>query len=541
MITATRTARASGWEPLRLPLFRDRWIASIVSNIGSWMQDTAGTWLMTALTASPLLIALMQTAASLPVLLLGFPAGATADIFDRRRLLIFWQAWMLGSVALLSVLTFAGALSPWTLLALTFLLNVGSAMNNPAWQAIVPELVPRSQLPDAISINSAGFNLARAVGPALGGLAVAAFASTSTGAGAVFLFNSLSFVAVIWVLYKWRRSPPFKSALPAERLFGSMRAGFRYIRYAPPLQAILLRAFVFTGFASAVWALLAVVAQQDLHQGAMGYGILNGCLGAGAVVGAASLPKLRHRLSADMIAACAAVVFSCTLIILAFERNLPLIVLSLLGAGAAWTSTTSTLNVAVQLSVPAWVQARALGTYQMIFWGGMATGSALWGFLAEHLSTSTALVSAAAGMLASLTLGLRFHLLRGTPPDLSPYELNRVAPQVVIEPHPDDGPVLITIEFRIRPEDYDEFTRAIHLRRNIRMRAGAIRWGVFQDVTDPGRITETFVVESWIEYLRTRERMTATDRAVREHVYSYHQGDTPPIVSHMIYAREITH
>src|SRR4029077_14775002 len=205
----------SGWAPLRRPLFRNRWIASLVSNLGSWMQDTAGTWLMTALTTSPLLIALMQTAASLPVLFLGLLAGATADIFDRRKLLIFWQAWMLGSVSVLAILTFVGYVSPWALLAFTFLLNIGSAMNNPAWQAIVPELVPRELIPDSVSLNAASNNLARAVGPALGGLMVAGFQRVHTGAGSVFALNALSFAGVIWVLVNWKRVPLFKSALPA--------------------------------------------------------------------------------------------------------------------------------------------------------------------------------------------------------------------------------------------------------------------------------------------------------------------------------------
>ena len=278
-------------------LFRNLWMAAIVSNVGGWMQDTAGAWLMTALTTSPLLIALMQTAASLPALFLAYPAGAAADIFDRRRLLLFWQSWMLASVAILAALTLAGIVSPATLLALTFLLNIGSALNNPAWQAIVPELVPRPELPDAIAMNSAGFNLARAAGPALGGLAVAAFATAARGAGVVFSLNAVSFLAVIAVLAAWQRTPPFKSALPAERLFGSMRSGARYLRHSPALQAVFLRAFVFTTFASAMWALLAVVARQDLHHGAMAYGILNGCLGVGAVLGAFTLPKLRRRCS----------------------------------------------------------------------------------------------------------------------------------------------------------------------------------------------------------------------------------------------------
>ncbi|HXR74925.1 MAG TPA: MFS transporter [Bryobacteraceae bacterium] len=536
---AQNADETSGWAPLRRPLFRNRWLASIVSSIGSWMQDTAGTWLMTSLTTSPLLIALVQTAASLPVLLLGLIAGATADIYDRRRLLIFWQTWMLAAVFLLSVLTVAGLISPGMLLSLTFLLNIGAAMTNPAWQAIVPELVPRSELADAIAINSAGFNLARALGPALGGLLVAAFVSTTTGAGTVFFLNSASFVAVIFVLYTWKRTPLFKSALPAERVFGSIRAGLRYLWHAPPLQAVLVRAFLFTGFVSAAWALLAVVAQQHLHQGAMGYGILNACMGAGAVIGAASLPKLRRRFEADHIVEVSSVVFAGTLFTLAFTQSISLIVLSLIAAGFAWTSTTSTFNVAVQLSVPAWVQARALGTYQMIFQGGMALGSAAWGFWAQHVSTSNALMASGIGLLISIVASRRFHLLKGELPDLNPYSLNRPAPQVVIEPRPEDGPVLITVEYRIRRTDYDDFTRAIHQLREVRMRDGAIRWGIYQDTAEPDRMTETFVVESWIEYLRQRERLTAADRLVRDRVWSFHTGASPPVTSHMIYARQI--
>jgi len=538
LTTTVETEKPSAWRTLRHPVFRNVWAASVVSTVGSWMQDTAGTWLMTSLTTSPLLIALMLTAAGLPILLLGYPAGVIADILDRRRLLIFWQAWMLATVAILSILTFAGIISPWTLLALTFLLNVGAAMNGPAWQAIVPELVPRQDLPNAIAVNSAGYNLARAVGPALGGLMVAAFVMVARGAGAVFLLNSLSFVAVIAVLYYWRSVPLYKSALPAERLSGALWSGLRYLRYTPDLRATFVRTFMFAGFASAVWALLAVVARQDLRQGAMAYGILNGCLGAGAVAGASYLPRLRQRLSADMIVACSSVVFAGTLATLAFERSVPLIVLALLAAGFAWTSALSTLNVTVQISTPHWVQARALGTYQMIFWGGVASGSAFWGFLAQHFSTPVALAAAAASALATLLVGRRFHLLQETPPDLSPGALSRGAPQLVVEPHPDAGPVLVTIEYDIRPEGYAAFTHAIHKVREMRMRNGAIRWGVFQDAQQPDRFVETFVVESWIDFLRQRERFSAPDRALRDYAWSFHRGATPPSVSYMLYARE---
>src|SRR5215510_7394463 len=307
----------SAWEPLRRPVFRDRLIASVISNTGSWMQDTAGTWLMTALTTSPLLIALMQTAATLPVLLFGLPAGAMADIFDRRRLLLFWAAWMLVVAALLSGLTVAGWIGPCLWLVLTCLLNVGAAMNGPTWQAIVPELVPREQLPIAIALNSAGFNLARAIGPALGGLTVAAFASVWLGAGLVFSLNSLSFIAVLVVIYRWRRTPFFRSALPAERLVGSIRAGVRYARFEPSVQGILIRAFMQTFCVSAMWGLLAVVARDDLQHGAMGYGILNGCIGLGAVLAAIWLPRVRQRFSADTIVSVAALVFATTLLVMA--------------------------------------------------------------------------------------------------------------------------------------------------------------------------------------------------------------------------------
>ena len=401
-----------------------------MSSVGTWMQDTAGTWLMTVLTTSPLLIALMQTAASLPVLLFGLLAGATADIFDRRKLLIFWQSWMLVAVAILAVLTFLGHVSPWALLAFTALLNVGSALNNPAWQAIVPELVPRELIPDTVALNAASNNLARAVGPALGGLMVAAFASVHNGAGSVFALNALSFGAVIYVLVNWKRTPLFKSALPSERIAGSIRGGLRYVRYSPPLQASLVRAFTFPFFVSAIWALLAVVAKNDLHRGAIGYGILNGALGVGAVVAATQVARLRQRVNADTILAVATVYEAFTLFVLAYVHTPWVVIPTLIGSGACWTATMSSINTSVQLAAPPWVTARALGTYLMTFQGGMAAGSVLWGFIAEHSSVSRALAASGAGMLVTLPLVARFRILHGALPDHSPYQFKRPAPEL---------------------------------------------------------------------------------------------------------------
>lgn len=504
------------------------------------MQDTAGTWLMAVLTTSPLLIALMQTAASLPVLLLGLLAGATADIYERRRLLLFWQAWMLVSVAVLAALTLAGVVSPVTLLLFTFLLNIGSAMNNPAWQAIVPELVPRSEIPNAVTLNAVSNNIARAVGPALGGLMVAWFVRADTGAGWVFILNSASYAGVIWILWKWKRTPLFKSALPAERIAGSVRSGLRYLRYSPALQAPLLRAFLFTFFVSAVWSLLAVVARQDLHQGALGYGILNGSLGVGAIIGATMLARIRRRVSSDTLLAWTSAYYVIALLVLAFVKIPAVVIFSLIVAGFAWTCNMSTLNVAVQLSVPAWVQARALGTYLMTFQGGLALGSVLWGAIAERYSTKTALICAAIGMLASLPFSLRQHLPQGEAPDHSPYRWKRPLPELAMPPDPEDGPVRISIDYNIPLENYAAFTHVVHQLEGVRLRDGAIRWGIYRDAADPQHMNETFLMESWLDYLRSRERMTAADQAIRARVTAMHQGEHPPQISHQVFVREIT-
>lgn len=540
------TETPSGFAPLHVPLFRDRWIASTISSLGTWMQDTAGAWFMTALTSSPLLIALMQTAASLPVLLFGLLAGATADIFDRRKLLIFWQTWMGVSVAILALLTFIGTISPWTLLAFTFLLNIGSAMNNPAWQAIVPELVPRPMIPDAVALNSASNNLARALGPALGGLMVAAFQRVATGAGSVFLLNAASFAAVIWVLLNWKRTALFKSALPAERVRASISSGLRYIRNAPDVQAPLLRAFVFTFFVSAIWSLLPLVALHILHQGALGYGFLNGSLGLGALLAATQLPRLRQLLPPDRLVAFATALVVMGLLVLAFVPIAWIVVLSLIVSGFAWTSTMSTLNTTVQLTVPPWVQARAMGAYLMGFQGGLALGSILWGTIAGHFSTEVALAAAGVALGVSHAFTRRFHLLRGPIPDHTPYAWRHPAPQISYPEATtaDDlnavGPVRVSIQYRVPAANYAAFTHAIHQLRGVRMRDGALRWGIYRDAMDPEILNETFIMESWLDYLRSREHMTAADDRIRSRVHALHSnGGTPPQASYQIYVREV--
>ena len=523
--------KTSAWGPLQQPLFRALWIASIASNIGTWMQNVGGVWLMTSLTPSPLMVALMQTATSLPVFLVGLPAGALADIVDRRRLLLFWQGWMLAVSAALGVLTLLGATTPNVLLTLTFALGLGAAMNAPAWQSITPELVSRQDLPTAVTLNSAGFNLSRAVGPALGGVVVAA-----SGPAGVFLLNAASFVGVIFVLYRWHRTPR-KNALPAERMVGAIRSGIRYVHYAPPLRAVLVRTGIFISCGSALWALLPLVARQHLKLGSLGYGVLLGCLGVGAVVGAFLLPRVRQRISVDSLLVIATIVFAIATVSLAYVHSLGLLYLALTAGGLAWIAMMSSLNVATQLVVPSWVLSRALAVYQLVFQGGLAIGSAVWGIAAERFGNSTALTGAAIGLAVGLLAAVRYPLMAGEKLDLTT-SLYWPEPTVVIELRPDDGPVLITVEYRIDPERSPDFARAMHRLSCARRRDGAIRWGLFSDTADPSRYIETFVVESWAEHLRQHERVTAADRADEQSARTFHVGDTPPVVSHLIYTHE---
>lgn len=518
----------SAGSPLRQPLFRALWIAAVASNIGTWMQNVGGVWLMTSLTPSPLMVALMQTATSLPVFLVGLPAGALADIADRRRLLLFWQGWMLVTAAALGVLTSVGATTPSLLLILTFALGLGAAMNAPAWQAIIPELVARSDLPAAVTLNGVGINLARAVGPALGGIIVAA-----VGPAAVFLLNAASFVGVMFVLYRWQRAPR-QNALPTERMIGAIRSGLRYVHYAPELRNVLVRAGIFISCGSALWALLPLVAKQ-LRLDSLGYGVLLGCLGLGAVIGAFVLPKVRRKVSTDALLVGATMIYAIATVALAYLHNLVWLYLAMVAGGVAWISIMSSLNVAAQLAVPNWVQARSLGFYQLIFQGGIAVGSAVWGLMAEHLGNATALLGAAIGLLVGLVAGLRYRLITGGKVDLTP-SLHWPEPTVMIELRPDDGPVLITVEYQIDPERSPEFTKAMHALSLVRRRDGAIRWGLFQDTAVPSRYVETFVVESWAEHLRQHERVTIADQIAEQRVGAFQISDKPPTVSHLIYA-----
>jgi MFS family permease len=507
------------------------WIANAVSNIGTWMQNAGAAWLMVTLAPSPLLVALVQTATNLPVFLLGVPAGAIGDIVDRRKILLVSQGLMLAAAGILGALTVTGRTGPWTLLWLTFALGLGATLNGPAWAAIMPDLVPMSELPAAIALNSMGFNLARAIGPALGGLVVAAI-----GAGAAFTLNAISFVGVMIVLYLWKREP-ITTPKSTEKVGNAIWAGMRYIRFAPPMHAVLLRSGSFVISASALWSLLPLVAKNELHSESTGFGILLGCLGVGSVMGALIIGRLRQLLSPDLIATSAMVLFGLVNLALAYLQNFGAVTALMLAGGIGWMCTNSTLNTAAQTSLPAWVRARALAVYLLVFQGAMAVGSVIWGEVASILGLRTTLAIAAVTLLAGAAATCRLKLASFPGIDITP-SLHWPEPPPLAGFHPEHGPVLVTVEYLVDPHRGKEFAHAMKAVRQIRRRDGAIRWGLYEDAAEPGRYLETFVVESWAEHLRQHERVTVSDREMEALAQAFHRGPEPPRVTHLIAARE---
>lgn len=523
--------QVSMWTPLRQPVFRALWIASAVSSVGTWMHDVGAAWLMTSLSPSPFLVALMQAASSLPFFLLALPAGALADVVDRRKMLLWTQGWMLVMATLLGLLTLANITTPVILLVLTFALSLGSSMNMPVWQAVIPELVQKEELPQAVTLSGIVVNLSRSVGPALAGIIIAQTGTT----GAVFLLNAASFIGVILVVYQWRRTPQ-KSALPTERFIGAVQAGIRYVRYAPTFQSVLIRTSAYIFFASALFALLPLLGRQELKLDAFGYGMILGFWGIGGLGGAFILPKLRQQLSIDKLVAGSSVLMGIMMMAIAQIRNLYVVCALMLLVGIASLSCMVSFSVSAQTAVPAWVRARALSVQLLVFQGCMTLGSLLWGAVAQRTSISVALTGAGVGLIVGVALTARYRLRCAEKLDLRS-SLHWDQPTHAFEPCPNDGPVMITLEYRIDPANAEEFTKAMQALSLIRRRDGAIQWGLYQDLADPGRFVETEIVESWAEHKRQFERVTNSDRLIEEHVRSFHIGKEPPKVSQMIYSK----
>lgn len=519
---------AASEKPLASPVFRALWIATVVSNIGTWMHDVGAGWLMTSLSADPLMVALVQAATTLPMFALALPAGALADIVDRRKLLIGAQLFGLVATAILALTTFGGITTAWVLLALTAAIAVGAALSAPTFQAIVPELVPGKALQQAVALNSLGVNIARAIGPALGGVIIAA-----AGTGAVFALNAVSVLGVIAVLVRWRRDVPQRH-LPAEHFLGAMRAGVRYALQAPELQTVLIRSIGFFLFASGLWALLPVIARRDLGLGPAGYGGLLTFMGLGAIAGALLMPRIRGRLGANRTTVAASLLLAAAMAGLSLAGSFLAAAAALTAGGFAWIAMMASLNGGAQASSPAWVKARALALYLLVFQGSMTAGSTLWGATASRIGVPPALLLAAA-LLAVTTLALAWRrpLDSMAKLDLAP-SLHWPAPLVEGAVGHDRGPVLVTIEYRIDPSRVAEFFAAMQGMRRIRQRDGAIHWGLYEDAAEPGLVLETFTVESWLEHLRQHDRVTNADRVQQEAVRAFQRDATAPVVRHLI-------
>jgi len=513
--------------PLNFPVFRALWIATIISNIGTWMHDVGAGWLMTSLSPSPLLVALVQAATTLPMFLLALPAGAMADIVDRRKMLLVAQVLGLAAAAVLAFLTLEGLTTPWVLLAATSVLGVAAALSAPVFQAIVPELVDKAALPDAVALNSLGVNISRAIGPALGGVIVA-----MAGVPAVFALNAVSVLAVLIVLVAWKRPATVRS-LPPEHFFGALRAGYRYARHSPAMRLVLIRTLGFFLFSSALWAMLPLVGRRELGLDAAGYGALLGCMGAGAVAGALLLKPLRRKVASNTVSICTTLLFAAATLALALSRNAWLAGAVMFVAGLAWIGMLTSLNVAAQMASPGWVKARALAVYLLVFQGAMTGGSILWGTLAGSTGVTGALTIAAIGQTLAILLALRWRLPKDSATDLAPS--NHWAEPVVAIPLANDrGPVLIEIEYRVAPGQQAAFTAALHKFRSTRYRDGAVRWDVWEDVAEPGRVVEAFVVESWVEHQRQHARVTHSDALDQKLLNAFHVGDQPPVVRHLL-------
>jgi MFS family permease len=515
------------WSPLRQPVFRSLWLAIVIGNIGTWMHDVAAAWMMAERTASPLWVSAVQAATTVPVVLLVLVAGTLADIVDRRRYLLLAQCWMFAMATVLALLAGSDNLQPASLLALTFALGCGAAMAMPAQAAIVPELVPRPMLSPAVALNSLGMNIARSLGPALGGVVVARW-----GVAWAFAINAATFLGVALVLLRWKRQVP-AAALPPEHFLGGLRAGLRYAAHAPAFQSVLVRAGAFFVFAGALPALLPIVVRSEVGGGAGTFGLLLGCIGLGAIGGALLLPTLRARWGTEALVLVAALLCAATLLALAWIRQVGALLPVMLLNGLAWICVLSSLQVGAQTSVPAWVRARALSLYILVFASGMAGGSLLWGAVAQRYGTPLALSLAALGLVLATLAVSRLRIGAGEQLDLMP-SAHWPQPVLVDTPSTDRGPVLVTVEYRIDAADRDAFDECVQLLGRSRRRDGAMQWGLMEDVAQPGVYLEYFFLASWHEHLHQHARVTGEERALQDRLRRLHRGDALPQVRHFL-------
>jgi MFS family permease len=501
-------------------------VADLVSDVGTFMQSVGAAWLMVSLGTSNTMIALTQTASSLPFFLFALPAGAIGDIVDRRKLILVCEYWMAAVAVVMAAATIAGVMSPWLLLALTFALSAGDAFETPTWRAVLPELVDKADLASASALNGIEFNIARAVGPALAGALIAV-----AGVGSAFVLNVLSFVGVIVVITRWKR-PRKKRTIPVETLGGAAIAAVRYVRYSPVLLLVMLRAGATMFAASALLALLPAVA-RTMSAGPVGYGVLLGCFGAGAILGALAMQPARRRWSLERVTAGAVMILGTMIAVASVVRTMALLAIVLVAAGAGWIVFISLISALVQTLAPDWARARVLAVFILVFQGGSAAGSAVWGAVATRTGIPNAFLYAGLATMATIALNA-LGKMPDTGVDLTPWNHWRM-PAIVEDANAfGRGPALVTVQYRVRPRHEDAFLRAMEKYRRIRRRDGASWWGIFRDLEDDTLYLETFLAPSWGEHVRQHERMTRADYEVETEI-SQHVTEEPT-VRHLISA-----
>lgn len=508
-------------HPFSYRLYRAVWICTLVANISVWMQNVGAAWLMTSLTPSPLMVALIQTATSLPAFLFGMPAGVLADQHDRRAFLIASHTWMLLTSILLCALAWFNLVTPTLLLLGTFMLGTGSILSVPAGQAATYDAVPRAALLPAVALNAVAYNGARALGPALAGVILARF-----GPATVFLINSGLF-AVVVAVYTFGYAPPRSHAPQPEGMLAAIRSGIRYVRHSSSLRSIAVRTMLFVGCASALWALLPLVARQRPGFGASDYGILLACMGGGAVSAGVCLGRLRAYLSLNVLTSGASALFAAAMVAAAYlDEMLPLCAALMLG-GAAWVSFTSVTSAAFQTSLPQWVRARALAVLMLAFHVAMALGALAWGSMANWIGVPMTLAYSAALALAGMLWANRTPVRMGADDEVTPM-LNWNEPVVIGSLVPEVGPVLIQIAYRVDPHHADQFTRRAYELDAMRRRNGASGWRLFRDAGAPHHYVERFMFGSWAEYLRQHQRMTIADRSIEQKLLPFLEAGSAP-------------
>lgn len=512
----------SALAPLRQPMFRMLWLAWLAANITMWMNDVASAWLMTSLTSSAFMVAMVQTASTLPVFVLGLPSGALADIVDRRKYFAATQLWVATVAVLLSGLAFSGLLTAELLLALTFANGIGLALRWPVFAAIIPDVVPRHDLPAALALNGVAMNMSRVIGPIVAGALLA-------GAGSpwVFLLNAVLAIFAFVLILRWRPEPK-TSSLPGERFLAAMRLGLQHVVQSPPMRAVLARIFLFFLQSTSLTALLPLVA-RDVHGGGAGtYTTLLAAMGCGAIFAALNLARLRQRLEREAFVRWGTLAHAACAVIVVLVPTLWVAVPAMFVAGMAWIATANSLTVAAQMGLPNWVRARGMSIYQMALMGGSAAGAALWGYVANLTSVTVSILVASVVGPAVLLLTRRHVTIGAHDEDLTPAKPVTRVPPPAIEIQPGEGPVMVTVEYLIDPARAAEFSAVMQETRRARLRQGAQSWGLFRDTTRPERYIEYFLDENWVEHQRRLERFTAADLGLRERRLAFHVGPEAP-------------